>query len=371
MKKTGILIVLICLSISLWAQEKKDTIRIKAGGNEIVIIKDDKNAEEEADAMSELKNGKLEFKQNIAMLQDSISDIKEKMKEIEDNPELKEKLENKIKDYEKQIAAMEEGIASINDEIASIREDGEQDDDEEEEGEEQKEDDNGDEDFQFDDDIIDWPSSSADDFDGHWAGVDLGFNTFVNSNYGLDLPEGSKYMQLDVTKSITFAINIFEYNIPFGTDKAGLTTGLGFKWNTYYFDNNISLTTVDGDISADTTGLDYSKNKLNLTYLTVPLLMEFQIPVGNEGKRFYFGGGVVGSLNLTAKTKQHYRENGKDIELYAKDDFNVSPFRYDFRVNMGFEFVRLFATYSPMGLFKEDKGPLVYPASIGLKILNF
>lgn len=359
----GLLIGLLLLSISAAGQEEdkkppkqkaeKDTLKIKAGDREILIIKDEKIADE----IETLKNGKLEFKQNIAMLKDSIRDSKTQKRNAESSEKEKE-YEEKIKDYEKQIEAMEKGIERIEEEIADIEGKGN--------------DDEGD-DFDFGPDFekdFDWPfNKDKTEFDGHWDGIELGLNNFMNADYGFQ-PQNDN-LELDGAKSWTFSINIMEFDLALGTEKAGLTTGLGFKLNSYYLQRPVTLDiNGDNEMVLQETGLNYDKNKLNIWYLRIPLLLEFQFPAANSDSKLYFGGGATGGLRIGAKNKTIYTQDGIDHENYSSHNFNIHSFRYAFRGQIGYDFIHLFAEYSPMTLFDQDNYK-VYPVSVGLKIVNF
>lgn len=358
------LIVAMLISLPVAAQEtdedkkapktENDTLKIKAGEREILIIRNQKIADE----IEALKSGKLEFKQNISMFQDSIRETEKALKETED-PEKREALKAKIEDFKKQIEAMEKGIERIEEEIAYIKND---------KGREDKKDA-----FDFGPDFkkdFDWPfKKDVAEFEGHWAGIDLGLNNFMNAGYGFDLANDS--VALDGAKSWTFALNILELDLPLGTEKIGLTTGLGFKLNSYYLDKQVQLTlNGDDEMRLQETDLDYDKNKLNIWHLRVPLLLEFQFPVGENDKKLYFGGGPVGGLRLGATHKNFFTENGIDKENFANHDFNIYSFRYSFRAQVGFDIINVYAEYSPMKLFNQEHYE-AYPVSIGLKLVNF
>lgn len=358
---TGLLMLML-LSMTAIAQEPEkgekstnDTLKIKAGDREILIIRDHKIADE----IETLKNGKLEFKQNIAMLQDSIRDANSRLKALEDEAK-KEQLKNKIEDYEKQVEAMEKGIERIDKEIASIQE-----------GEPEK-----DEGFTFGPDIrkdFDWPfKKNKREYDGHWAGFDIGVNNFVNTNAGFDLQGNADSLSLDAANSWTLGFNLLEFNLGLGTEKIGLTTGLGFKWNSYALQKPVEMRiNDDNEMYLMETNLDYDKNKFNTWHLTAPLLLEFQFPVGEDKDNLlYFGGGAVGSLRLGAINKTEYGNSGLDFEQNARDDFNVRSFRYAFRGHIGFDFLHIYAAYSPLTLF-DQMDYKVYPVSVGIKLLNF
>ena len=98
---------------------------------------------------------------------------------------------------------------------------------------------------------------------------------------------------------------------------------------------------------------------------------------------------------MSSHTKKYYDERNKEFEItryspetdryeteylatspdYSKakdfDDFHMQPFKFDATVRIGWGFVNLYATYSINQMFKKDKGPEVYPWTIGITFVNF
>ena len=62
-------------------------------------------------------------------------------------------------------------------------------------------------------------------FNGHWAGVELGVNNYVNNNGSLSLDPADFFMELKATKSIGVNINFMEFNIPIIKNNFGITNG--------------------------------------------------------------------------------------------------------------------------------------------------
>ena len=57
--------------------------------------------------------------------------------------------------------------------------------------------------------------------------------------------------------------------------------------------------------------MDVSKSKLSTTHLTIPLILEFQIPTGDHGHRIFVSGGVIGGLRIGSHTKVIYDDDGR------------------------------------------------------------
>ena len=209
-------------------------------------------------------------------------------------------------------------------------------------------------------------------FKGHWSGVDLGMNNLVDRNFDLaGATAETGFLDLNTERSWEVDLNFMQYNIPMG-QHLGWVTGMGFKWNEYWFDrnNNITKDAVNDIILPlyPAAGVIYEKSKFNTFFLTVPLLLEMQF--GEKG-RAYISAGVIGDLKLASKTRLKYVENGTTQKDKVKGDFNLSPLRYHFTTRLGYRFIRLFATYSPVPLFKNNAGPEVYPVTVGLSLINF
>jgi hypothetical protein len=211
-------------------------------------------------------------------------------------------------------------------------------------------------------------------FIGHWAGLEFGFNGFMDKNQSLSLKGNLALLDLKQARSWNINLNFMQYSIGFGNDKIGLLTGMGLEFNNYHFLNPISLKVVDGKTVIDSAyikgNFEVSKSKLSTTHLTIPLLLEFQIPTSDHKNRIFISGGIIGGLRIGAHTKVIYDNGGRQKEK-NRSDFNLSTFRYGFTARIGYKAIKLFANYYPVSLIEKDKGPEVYPFSIGLILVNF
>lgn len=209
-------------------------------------------------------------------------------------------------------------------------------------------------------------------FEGHWAGFEWGFNGFMDPNYSINMKDDLKFLELRQGRSWNINLNILQYSLGFGTDKIGLVTGLGFEFNDYQFRNKTNIKVVNGVTVVDSSYVNYkvSKTKLSTSHLTVPLLLEFQIPTYSDRHRIFFSTGVIGGVRLGTHTKVVYEDNNEKKDK-VKDDFNLSAFRYGLTARIGYRGLKVFANYYPTALFEKDKGPEVYPFSVGLILLSF
>ena len=206
--------------------------------------------------------------------------------------------------------------------------------------------------------------------DAHWAGVDLGFTMLMNDNFNTDFAT-TPYWKNDPARSIVWNLNLLEHKFNFGTPFVGLTTGLGFSFTSVAFrDGYIINSSTDSLFAAVDTVNTYSKNKLKASYLTIPLLLEFNIST-NSDKNFYLAAGVVGGVRMTSKIKRNGEfADGKEFEEREKGTYSLSPFKLDAALRMGYGSFGVFANYSLLPLFESGKTVEVYPLTFGLS-LNF
>ncbi|MBN2519864.1 MAG: PorT family protein [Bacteroidales bacterium] len=209
-------------------------------------------------------------------------------------------------------------------------------------------------------------------FKGHFAGIDLGINTLVNSDFSTDLPLGSAFMELNAGKSVNVGINFLQYSIGLQKHRhsIGLVTGMGLNYYNYRFDsqNILAINNVTGETTYDHTNKDVMKSKFVTSFINVPLLLEFQIP-DYESSFFISAGGFVG-FNIGSHAKVVYNENGTKVKDKSYVDYNVKPFQYGLSTRMGYRFVKLFANYNLSALFDNDMGPELYPFTIGITLIN-
>lgn len=219
------------------------------------------------------------------------------------------------------------------------------------------------------DDDSEWRDHKRKRFNGHWSGLELGVNGLAKVDYGLYGAGADEFMELDQPKSLEVNLNFIEYNISLKDERVGLVTGMGFSMNNYRFDNQLTIDKAeDGLVRPFPVAEDnFEKSKLVVSYLTVPLMLEFQVPVNGKSNQLFISGGMVGGINLGSHTKIK-ADNSKTKD---RGSFNINPFKYAAVARVGLKDISLYATYSLAPLFKDDKGPELFPFSIGISLVNF
>lgn len=230
-------------------------------------------------------------------------------------------------------------------------------------------------------------------FNGHWAGIYLGINGYLNADGNMNFQEEYGYLDLVMNKSIFFSINFLEQNIRLtNNQKWGLLTGLGWEFHNYRFSNDVMITPDSSEIKGFyTQNISMRKSKLTVNYLTVPVLLEFQTNRYSKKNSFHFTTGVVAGVRVSSHTKRYFEEENKDYQLLDPvtrdvvyhatspgnkkvkdwDDFHLNPFKVDATVRIGWGWINLFGNYSLTTLFKEGKGPELYPFSAGITLAGW
>lgn len=210
-------------------------------------------------------------------------------------------------------------------------------------------------------------------FDGHWGGINMGINGFLTTDNKFGVPPEYDFMEPKYQRSYQFNLNLWEQNFNLINNKFGLITGIGFQWNNYFFNNNVFLR---GDSSVlygyreRVDGRSYEKSKLVVSYLSVPLLMEYQTNKYSRSDSFHLTAGMIMGVHLKAHTKNVFNDSGKS-KVKGREDYNIAPFRWDAHAGIGWGKINLFASYSLNSMFLNEKGPELYPFTVGITLLGW
>lgn len=231
-------------------------------------------------------------------------------------------------------------------------------------------------------------------FEGHWGGFDLSFNGYVNKDMNMTFSKADSYLDLDMPKSVGVHLNIYEQNIqlnPSGT--LGLVTGLGIEWHNYRFEKNVRLIPDSSELKGYIyKGVTLDKSKLTVSYLTLPILFEYQNQADRKLSQFHISAGVLVGVRLGSHTKLIYNQTNTPYELLDPETmqpvitdqktpleetykqyepFHLNPFKADAMVRIGWGYINLFGTYGITTLFRTNQGPELYPFSVGIKLIGW
>lgn len=196
---------------------------------------------------------------------------------------------------------------------------------------------------------------------------DIGSNGYLSSDREINLPNDQELLELNYGRSRSFGF-AFQFKGYESTNKRlFISPGLGITWNGYHFENNINInSTKDTTAFRLDTINNNKKYKLRATYLELPLIIGKRF--GNLERPVSIQVGVVAGLRLGSIVKQKFEDNGQDRTVTVHDDFNITPFKFDYIVRITFGEIGVFGRYSATHLFKDGKAPELYPFSVGITL---
>lgn len=211
----------------------------------------------------------------------------------------------------------------------------------------------------------------------NWGIVDIGFaNLKDETNYGS--ADAANYLRttragekpitkedLKLRTGKTSDINVWivmqRWNIAKGY--LNLKYGLGLEMFNFRYENNISYHKSPAYIFRDS--VNFSKNKLYASYLTVPFMVNVNTMPGRK-KGLSLSAGVSAGYLVGSRNKQISTERGK---VKVKGDFDLEPIRLAYIGELGIGPVRLFGSYSMRPLHAH--GLKQYPYSMGIRLSNW
>ena len=223
--------------------------------------------------------------------------------------------------------------------------------------------------------------------DKQWSthiSMDLGVNFLQdNTNYTspgvrsfLNVPATKQNSSLfDLRQGKSINVNIYPWMKSFRALKTPgqrifISTGLGLQLYNFRYDNNITYTRNPASITQDT--ISFSKNKLALDYLNVPLLFTFKTRLyqspSNPKKNTWlvYGAGITEGYAISTWTKQVSSQRGK---VKVHDNFDLAPFNTCITADLGIEDVfRFYVSYQLTSLYTN--GIDQHPVSFGIRFLG-
>jgi hypothetical protein len=213
----------------------------------------------------------------------------------------------------------------------------------------------------------------------NWWIFDLGFANYRDqTNYPLAQAGGylkhvgssakvdANTNNLNTGKSSNFNIWFFMQKLNITQHKLNLKYGLGFEMYNFRYDHSLSYRNEPVPYAFDDT-IGFTKNKLFVKYLTVPLMVNFNAKPEKK-KGFSFSAGVSAGYLINSRNKQISAERGK---VKTKGDFDLNPWRLAAIGEIGLGSVRLFGSYSFNALHKDVTQMEQYPYSVGVRFSNW
>lgn len=212
-----------------------------------------------------------------------------------------------------------------------------------------------------------WGRSKKESFRARWSFIDIGVNSLMDTSYDM-YGVSNDFMDINNNKSIEFAINFCKLGIGLSkhNNKIGLMTGLGITWNNYRFNQAVTIESKNGIIvPKDISDQDVIKSKLVSSYLSIPLMLQYRIPIEGRSNSLWLSAGLTGEIKLGSHTKIK-TDSGKYKDF---DDLQLVPFRYSYTARASYGILSLYVKYYQPGLFQSNKGPNTTPLTFGIGLL--
>jgi len=213
----------------------------------------------------------------------------------------------------------------------------------------------------------------------NWFSFDLGY-----ANYRDESPQmaylavypglpynkyavNSNNLKLDNRKSSNFNIWIVQQKVNVYQHKINLKYGVGFEMFNFRFEQPVGFRNEPGK-TVFMDDVNFTKNKLFVKYLTVPVQLNFQ-PNPSSHKSFYASIGLSAGYLVDARDKQISAERGK--QKYD-GTFELNNFRFATIGELGIGGVRLYGSYGSINLFDKNQSHFsLFPYALGLRFSNF
>ncbi len=182
--------------------------------------------------------------------------------------------------------------------------------------------------------------------------------------------------KLKTVKSVNVNIWFFMQRMNLIKHYVNLKYGLGIELNNYRFTSDISFN--EGGANPYNSlqniphafvfrdSVHFSKNKLAADYVTVPLMLNFNTNPNDNKKGISISAGVSMGYLYSSRNKQVSDARGKHKN---RGDYDLEPWKFSYVGELGLGPVRLYGSYSPKSIFKNDLN--FTPYAVGIRLSNW
>lgn len=191
--------------------------------------------------------------------------------------------------------------------------------------------------------------------------VSVGAEIF--QDFWLNKPEGMKVRAINQGAGAFFL-----YNFPLGKSPLSFAIGAGIGFHNLYSNSMVDYIKADTiTFSAIPDTISYKKNKLGFSYIDFPI----EIRLKTKDK-FRASVGVKLGYLLDAKTKyKGDNEFGDEVIIKTKKISQVDKFRFGPTIRVGYDWFQVMGYFSVTKLFDKNRGPDLYPISVGFTFMPF
>ena len=193
----------------------------------------------------------------------------------------------------------------------------------------------------------------------------------LSTDIMMKMPSGIK------ARAINHGANIFgTYNIPFGKSDFSFAIGIGLCSHNIYGNFIVNSTPDSTWLKKIPDSVNYKRSKLTLVYAEVPIESRFKskskvtvalgfkagLMIGSSTK--YVGDGPIVTTNYTLNDIGKQRVKVLGIK-------NLEQITYGPTLRVGYKWINLTGYYMISQLFTKNRGPEMYPISVGFLLMPF
>ena len=205
-----------------------------------------------------------------------------------------------------------------------------------------------------------------------WFNLKVGWTNWLNESGNLGSDNNFPLLEISPAQSFNLQVNIIEQSLKLNKDRIRLIYGIGFDNYYYRLKNDISLSSDQNGliITDESATIDFKKNWVTNSYVTIPLLLNFNFAL-NKGKKkdFQIFSGVNLMYAMRSSVKQKWREDGLKYKREGKQELGVNQLNIGYEAQLGYKNFILYGKYFPDGIFKSASDPNLRSVSFG--IVNF
>lgn len=177
-------------------------------------------------------------------------------------------------------------------------------------------------------------------------------------------PLSSRYVYLEIARTATLS--------RYKKSALKLGYGIGIEWYSFIFDHNRVIENRNGQtifqpqIDANLNEIKYAKNKLGISYLSIPIMPYWSFSKNSSIQMIGLGGYVAYRIDSWTKTIEEKNDN----LVKNSNNFNINSFRYGIKAEIAIKnFPDFFFNYDLSPVFDIKHGPKMTGFSFGIKLL--
>jgi len=193
----------------------------------------------------------------------------------------------------------------------------------------------------------------------------------LNTDIMINMPSGIK------ARAINQGVTVLgTYNIPFGKSDFSFAIGVALSSHNIYGNFTVNSTPDSTTLLKIPDSINYKKSKMSITYAEIPIEFRFKskskvsvvagfkagFMIGSNSK--YNGDGPIVTTNYTLNATGNQRAKFWGIK-------NLEQFTYGPTLRIGYKWFNVAGYYMISNLFTKNRGPEMYPISVGIMLMPF